>query len=219
MTKIFADISMSLDGYVAGPDATIKEPLGKGGENLHEWVYGLKAWREPHGMAGGETGQDNDVMKETTANTGAVIMGRKMFSGGEGPWESDPNPNAWWGDTPPFHCPVFILTHHERATEEKKGGTTFHFVTDGIESALKQARAAAGDKDIQVAGGAHAIQQFLKAGLLDELQIHIAPILLHGGVRLLENLGDATLEKIRVIDSPRVTHVKFRVTSTGKEAE
>lgn len=211
MTKVFADISMSLDGYVAGPDATIKEPLGKGGEQLHEWVFKLAAWRKPHGMSGGETGQDNDVMEETTANTGAVIMGRKMFSGGEGPWEQDPNANAWWGDTPPFHCPVFILTHHARQTEEKKGGTTFHFVTDGIQSALVQAKKAAAGKDIQIAGGAQAIQQFVAAGLLDELQIHVSPVLLHGGVRLFENMGDATLEKIRVIDSPGVTHIRFRI--------
>jgi len=211
MTKIFADISVSLDGYVAGPDATLKEPLGKGGEQLHEWVFKLKSWREPHGMAGGETGQDDDVMKETTANTGAVIMGRKMFSGGEGPWESDPNPDAWWGDTPPFHCPVFILTHHPRQSEEKKGGTTFHFVTDGFESALKQAREAAGHKDIQISGGAQAIQQFLKAGHIDELQMHISPVLLHSGVRLLENIDGVALEKIRTIDSPLVTHIKFRV--------
>lgn len=211
MTKVFADISVSLDGYVAGPDATLKEPLGKGGEQLHEWVFKLAAWREPHGKTGGETGVDNDIMKETTANTGAVIMGRKMFSGGEGPWENDPNANAWWGDTPPFHVPVFILTHHPREAVVKQGGTTFHFVTEGIESALAQAKAAAGTKDIQIAGGAQAIQQYLKAGLLDELQIHVSPVLLNGGVRLFEDLGDASLEKIRVIDSPHVMHLKFRV--------
>jgi dihydrofolate reductase len=212
MPKVFADISMSLDGYIAGPNPTLEEPLGKGGEQLHEWVFKLAAWRKPHGLEGGETGPDDEIMKETTANTGAVIMGRKMFSGGEGPWDQDPNPDAWWGDTPPFHVPVFVLTHHARETVQKKGGTLFIFVTDGIESALRQAKAAAGRKDIQIAGGANAIQQYVKAGLLDELQIHVAPVLLHGGVRLLENLGDARLEKIRVIDSPLVTHLKFRIT-------
>lgn len=211
MGKVFADISMSLDGYIAGPDATIQEPLGKGGEQLHEWVFKLAAWREPHGMAGGETGADNDIVKETTANTGAVILGRKMFSNGSGPWEHDPKADGWWGDTPPFHCPVFILTHHARETVEKKGGTSFHFVTDGIERALREAKKAAGEKDIQISGGADVIQQFIKAGLLDELQIHMSPVLLHGGVRLLDNLGHATLEKIRVIESPLVTHLKFRV--------
>ncbi len=211
MGKVFADISVSLDGFVAGPNATLEEPLGRNGDKLHEWVVRLAAWRNPHGMAGGETNADSAVVEETTANTGAVIMGRRMFSGGSGPWEQDPNPDAWWGETPPFHASVFILTHHPRAQVIKKGGTTFNFVNDGIESALKQAKAVAGDKDISIAGGAETIQEFIRADLLDEFQIHIAPILLHGGVRLLENLGDATLEKIRVIDSPLVTHVKFRI--------
>jgi dihydrofolate reductase len=211
MGKVFADISVSLDGYVAGPKPTVEEPLGKRGEQLHQWVFKLAAWREPHGQSGGETGADNDVMKETTANTGAVIMGRKMFSGGEGPWENDPNADGWWGDTPPFRVPVFILTHNARATETKKGGTIFNFVTDGIESALSQAKAAAKDKDIQISGGASAIQQYMKAGHLDELQIHMVPILLHGGTPLFANLEGVKLEKIRVIDSPLVTHIKFKL--------
>jgi dihydrofolate reductase len=212
MGKIISDISMSLDGYIAGSNPTLKEPLGHRGEELHEWVYNLESWRKPHGMSGGETGQDDDVMKESFENTGAVIMGRRMFSGGNGPWESDPNPDAWWGDTPPFHAPVFILTSHKRDTVEKKGGTSFIFVTDGIESALSQAKKAAGDKNISIAGGANTIQQFIKARYLNEFQIHIAPILLGGGTRLLENLGDVTFEKIRVIDSPLVTHMKFRLS-------
>jgi dihydrofolate reductase len=211
MGKVFAEISMSLDGYIAGPKPTLKEPLGQGGEQLHEWVFKLKAWREPHGKSGGETGPDNDIMKESTANTGAVIMGRKMFNGGKGPWKDDSNADGWWGDNPPFHVPVFILTNHPREKVIKEGGTTFTFVTDGIESALKQAKKVASGKDISIAGGANAIQQFIKAGLLDELQIHISPFLLGGGVRLLENLGNAKLEKIRVIDSPLVTHLKFKV--------
>jgi len=202
---------MSLDGFVAGPEPTIDDPLGKGGVRLHEWVFKLKDWRAPHGRTGGETGPDNDVMKESTANTGAVIMGRKMFSGGQGRWKDDPNADGWWGDDPPFHVPVFILTHNQRESVPKEGGTTFNFVTDGIESALSQAKAVAGNKDISIAGGADLIQQFIRAGLLDELQIHISPILLGGGTRLFENLGDAKLEKIRVIDSPLVTHIKFRL--------
>lgn len=211
MGKVFAEISMSLDGFVAGPNPTLKEPLGKRGEELHEWVYNLKAWREPHGMTGGETGPDNDIMAESTANVGAVIMGRKMYSGGNGPWEKDPNPDGWWGDTPPFHVPVFILTKHKRDKVDKNGGTSFNFVTEGVENALSQAQKVAGDKNISVAGGANTIQQFIQKRLLDELRIHMVPILLKGGTRLLENLGDAKLEKIRVIDSPLVTHLTFRL--------
>jgi dihydrofolate reductase len=211
MGKIVADISMSLDGYIAGPNPTLEEPLGRGGEDLHEWVVRLAAWRKSHGMSGGETGPDGDVMEEVIANVGAVIMGRKMFSGGEGPWESDPNPDGWWGDTPPFHVPVFILTSHKREKVNKKGGTTFIFVTDGIESALSQAKKVAGNKNISIAGGANVIQQFIKAGYLDELQIHMVPLLLGGGTRLLDNLSSMKLEKIRVIDSPLVTHLKFRL--------
>jgi dihydrofolate reductase len=211
MGKIVCDISMSLDGYIAGPNPTLEEPLGHGGEELHKWVYNLKSWREPHGMTGGETGQDNDIMKESTENIGAVIMGRRMFSGGEGPWESDPNPDAWWGSTPPFHVPVFILTNHKREKVEKKGGTSFNFITDGIESALSQAKGAAEDKNISIAGGANTIQQFIKARYLNEIQIHIAPILLGGGTPLLANLSHINLKKMRVIDSPYVTHIKFQI--------
>ncbi len=211
MGKIIAEISMSLDGYIAGPNPTIEEPLGQRGEELHEWVVRLAAWRKSHGMSGGETGPDENMMEEALANMGAVIMGRRMFSGGDGPWESDPKADGWWGDTPPFHVPVFILTEHERETVSKKGGTSFIFVTDGIESALSQAKEAAGNKNISIAGGANTIQQFIQAGLLDELQIHLVPILLGGGTRLLENLGDTKLEKITVIDSQLVTHLMFRL--------
>jgi dihydrofolate reductase len=211
MGKVFAEISMSLDGFIAGPKPTLKEPLGQGGEQLHEWVVKLATWRKSHGKSGGEVNSDSDVIEETLARTGAVIMGRKMFSGEQGPWEDDPNADGWWGDNPPFHVPVFILTHHKRERVNKKGGTSFTFVTDGIENALERALAAAKGKDVQIAGGANAIQQFIKAGLLDELQIHVVPVLLGGGVRLLENLGDPKLEKTRVIDSPAVTHLKFKI--------
>jgi dihydrofolate reductase len=149
MGKVFAEISMSLDGFIAGPDPTTKEPLGKGGEQLHEWVYGLKAWRGPHSKPGGEENVDNAVVEDNIARIKAVIMGRKMFSGGEGPWENDSNADGWWGNNPPFHVPVFVLTHHARETVKKEGGTTFTFVTDGIESALAQAKAAAKDLDVQ----------------------------------------------------------------------
>jgi dihydrofolate reductase len=213
MAKLKLDISMSLDGFVAGPDPTLEDPLGKGGEQLHEWILGLASWREAHGRTGGERNADDDLVRDGRESTGAVIMGRRMFSGGSGPWEDDQNANGWWGDEPPFGVPVFVLTHHDRETLPMKGGTSFTFVTDGIESALDQAREAAGDKDVLVAGGAEAAQQYLKAGLLDEIQLHIAPVLLGDGVRLFDNVGpgDARLEPTAVVESPKVTHVRYRV--------
>lgn len=214
MPKLTVDISMSLDGFVAGPDQTLEQPLGEGGERLHEWAFAALKWRETHGLPGGKANADNEVVEEALASTGATIMGRRMFSGGEGPWEDDPNADAWWGDDPPFHHPVFVLTHHAREPVTKDGGTTFTFVTEGVEAALEQARAAAGDKNVAVAGGANAVQQYLRAGLLDELQLHVAPVLLGDGVRLFENhLGPAQLglECTRVIQSPAVTHLKYRV--------
>jgi dihydrofolate reductase len=213
MTRLTFDITMSLDGFIAGPNQTLEQPLGNGGERLHEWMVDLAAFRERHGLAGGTINADADVVEESLSKTGAVLMGRRMFSGGEGPWEDDPNAEGWWGDDPPFRVPVFVLTHHGRETVTKQGGTTFTFVTDGIEAALEQARAAAGDKDVSVAGGASVIQQYLEAGLVEELQIHVAPLLLGEGVRLFDNLGakQVELEGTRVIQSPAVTHVKYRV--------
>ena len=212
MSKLTFEISMSLDGYVAGPDAGTEHPLGIGGEDLHEWVVGLKSWRESHGKEGGEENRDSELLNESVARSGATIMGRRMFSGGEGPWEDDSNRDGWWGDEPPFRHPVFVLTHHERDSQPMEGGTTFHFVTEGIESALEQARDAAGDKDVAVAGGAEAAQQYLKAGLIDEMLIHVAPVLLGGGVPLFDgDLGNTELEITRVIESPNVTHIGYRV--------
>jgi dihydrofolate reductase len=215
MGKLTLDISMSLDGFVAGPNQTLEEPLGAGGERLHEWAVAAASWREAHGLSGGETNVDSEVIEEGLRNTGATVMGRRMFSGGEGSWENDPNAEAWWGDEPPFHHPVFILTHHAREPVTKQGGTTFTFVTDGIEAALEQAGAAAGDKDVAVAGGAAVAQQYLKAGLLDELQLHVAPMLLGDGVRLFEGHvaeAPAELECTRVIESPTgVSHLRYRV--------
>ena len=217
MPKLKLDISMSLDGFVAGPNQTLEEPLGRGGEQLHEWAFGALAWREAHGMEGGETNVDSEVVEDAIAGVGATVMGRRMFSGGAGPWEDDPKADAWWGDEPPFHHPVFVLTHHERERVTKEGGTTFTFVTDGIESALEQARAVAGDGDVAVAGGADVAQQYLRAELLDEIQLHVAPVLLGGGVRLFDgSVPDAprALERTRVIESPTgVTHVTYRAAS------
>jgi dihydrofolate reductase len=215
MTKLTLDISVSLDGFVAGPNQTLEQPLGEGGERLHEWILGLESWRAAHGLEGGEVNADSAVVAESQANIGAGVMGRRMFSGGAGPWEEDPNADAWWGDDPPFHYPVFILTHHAREPVAKDGGTTFTFVTEGIEAALDQAREAAGDANVALSGGASVAQQYLKAGLLDELQLHVAPVLLGDGVRLFEgHLAGAPLEVecTRLLESPTgVTHVAYRV--------
>ncbi len=217
MPRLTLDISMSLDGFIAGPNQTLEQPLGEGGEQLHEWAFAAQAWREAHGMDGGETNIDNDIVEEGLARTGATVMGRRMFSGGAGPWEDDPNADAWWGDDPPFHHPVFVLTHHAREPLQKEGGTTFTFITDGIEAALEQARAAAGDDDVAVAGGADMVQQYLGAGLLDEIQLHVVPVLLGDGVRLFDGaVPDAprALERTRGIESPTgVTHLKYRAAN------
>jgi len=211
MTQVTCDLTMSLDGYIAGPNQTLEEPLGRGGEGLHEWVFRLKAWREQHGLEGGETGDDDDIVRETVASSAAHVMGRRMFSSGEGPWEDDPKADGWWGDDPPFRAPVFVLTHHARERVEKENGTSYTFVTDGLEAALEQARAAAGGKNVQLDGGASIIQQALRAGLLDELNIHVAPVLLgDGGVRLLDGLQPIELELTRVVESPFVTHLRYR---------
>ena len=192
---------MSLDGFVAGPDQSLENPIGEGGMRLHEWAFAT------------ERGVDSDVADEATRGFGAFIMGRKMFGGGDGPW--DETWTGWWGENPPYHAPVFVLTHHAREPLPMQGGTTFTFVTDGIESALEQARTAAGDHDVSIAGGASAVQQYLAAGLLDELYLHIVPVLLGAGERLLEGVGDPVLEPIEVIASPAVTHVRYRVGGGG----
>lgn len=211
MGLIAIDISVSVDGFVAGPNATLEEPLGEGGERLHEWIFGLDAWRERHGLEGGERSVDNDVVEAAVARWGAVVMGRKMWSGGSGPWEDDPRADGWWGGEPPFRVPVFVLTHHAREPEVK-ASTPIEFVTAGIEVALGRALAAAGSRDVLVAGGASVAQQALATGLADELQLHVAPVLLGGGVRLFtDGVTATTLERESVIESPAVTHVRYRV--------
>ena len=212
MSKVRAHISASLDGYVAGPNQTQEEPLGEGGEGLHEWMFGLRAWREPHGEGGGEENPSNDVMVEGNANVGAEIMGRGKFGPAtRGPWGDDPW-QGWWGEDPPFHKPVFVVTHHPREPLTLSD-TTFTFVTDGIASALTQAREVSGDKDVFIGGGAAIINQYLAAGLLDELEVHVVPILLGGGARLFEGVGpDVKLEQVRAVEGPGVTHLKYRVT-------
>jgi dihydrofolate reductase len=209
MSSLTCHISMSLDGFVAGPNQSVENPLGEGGMRLHQWAFATESWREQHGGRGGERNADADVVDEVVQGVGAYIMGRKMFGGGDGPW--DESWTGWWGEDPPYHTPVFVLTHHPREPLPMQGGTTFTFVTDGIESALEQARAAAGDGDVAIAGGASTVQQYLAAGLLDELYLHIVPVVLGAGERLLENVGDPVLEPVKVVASPAVTHVKYRV--------
>jgi dihydrofolate reductase len=202
---------MSLDGFVAGPNQNEENPLGEGGMQLHEWVVPLAVWRSSHGEEGGEVNASSEVLEESLENIGATVMGRNMF-GGRGAWGDEPW-DGWWGDDPPFHTPVFIVTHHARDSVTKQGGTTFHFVTDGIESALERASEAAGAKDVALGGGANVAQQYLKAGLIDEMTIHVVPVLLGGGARLFDNIGDADvgLECTRAIQAPGVTHLTYRV--------
>ena len=212
MSKVRFSLAMSLDGYVAGPEQSVENPLGVGGMRLHDWAFELAAWRREHGLEGGEVNASTPVVEETVVNVGAYVMGRNMFGGGPGPWPEEPW-NGWWGDDPPFHTPVFVVTHHPRERLVMQGGTTFEFVTDGVEAALGQARAAAGGKDVVIAGGASVVRQALGAGLDDEVNVSLVPLLLGGGERLFDNLGDARpeLEQIRAVDAPGVTHLKYRV--------
>jgi dihydrofolate reductase len=211
MGIVRSHISISLDGYAAGPNQGTEQPLGERGEELHEWVVELDTWRKEHGKEGGVINASSEVVAETIANVGAEIMGRGKFGGGPGPWREDPSWEGWWGDDPPFHVPVFVLTHHEREPLEMQGGTTFHFVTDGPEAALERAREAAGDRDVTIGGGAKTIDQYLRLGLLDEFEIHVTPLILGSGSRLLEDVGDLKLELARAVDAPGVTHLRYRV--------
>lgn len=211
MSKLRLTISLSLDGFVAGPDQSLDNPLGIGGEQLHEWAFPLAAWRAPHGLEGGEVNESSQVVESSRTNIGATIMGRNMFGGGPGPWDDREPWNGWWGDNPPFHHPVFVLTHHAREPLELEGVTTFTFVTDGIEAALEQAKRAADGKDVALSGGARAAQQYLAAGLLDEMQLSVVPVLLGSGARLFENVGINLhgLEPVHTVGTPKVTHLKF----------
>jgi dihydrofolate reductase len=211
VSKLRFKISMSLDGFVAGPSQSVDNPLGIGGTRLHEWAFALAIFRDEHGMGGGEVNESTRVIEESRANIGATVMGRNMFGGHPGNWDPKRPWNGWWGTNPPFHHPVFVLTHHERKPLELEGGTTFTFVTDGIESALERARTAAGGKDVSLAGGAKAAQQYLAAGLVDEMDISLVPTLLGSGERLFDGIGDDLhgLELVRTIAAPQVTHLKF----------
>jgi dihydrofolate reductase len=211
MSKVRAHISASLDGYVAGPNQSMEEPLGENGESLHDWLVVLKSWREAQGMEGGEENVSDAVVAQENTNVGAEIMGRGKFGPpSRGEWGDEPW-RGWWGDEPPFHKPVFVLTHHEREPLTLSD-TTFTFVTDGIEAALERASASAGDKDVFIGGGADVINQYLAAGLVDEIELHVVPMLLGGGARLFEGVGpDVKLELLRVVEAPGVTHLTYRV--------
>jgi dihydrofolate reductase len=218
MSRLRLWISMSLDGFVAGPGQDADNPLGVGGMRLHEWIFPLAAWRSQQGLEGGEVNASTAVIEASMANIGATIMGRNMFGGGSGPWGEDPW-NGWWGDDPPYHHPVFVLTRHPREPLVCAGGTTFTFVTDGIESALKQARAAAAgsvppQEDVRLAGGAHTCRQYLAAGLVDEMVINLAPVFLGDGERLFDGLGAGNPRHTHVatVTAPGVTHLSFERT-------
>ncbi len=211
MAKLKLNMTMSLDGYVAGPNQSLENPLGEGALGLHDWAFATRAFREAHGMGdGGETGLDDSYAARWNENIGATIMGRNMFGPIRGPWGGE-EWTGWWGDDPPFHTPVFVLTHHARDPVELQGGTTFHFVTGGIEAALEQAAEAAGGRDVTLGGGASAAQQYLRAGLVNDLEVHVVPVLLGGGSRLFESLDGAAagFECVRVTSSSAVAHFTY----------
>jgi dihydrofolate reductase len=211
MAKVKCQISISADGYLAGTNQSEEHPLGEGGMALHEWVFVLAAWREPHGRDGGEVNASTPIVEEAFGNTGAVVMGRNMFGPVRGPW-TEPLWNGWWGDEPPFHVPVFVLTHHEREPLTL-GETTFHFVTEGPERAVELARQAAGDKDVSVGGGGETIQQLIRAGLLDELLLNQVPVVLGDGARLLDGIPPSVkLEQTRVVEAPGVAHLLYSLS-------
>jgi dihydrofolate reductase len=221
VSKLRFKISMSLDGFVAGPNQSVDNPLGIGGTRLHEWAFALAIFRDEHELEGGEVNESTRVIEESLANIGATVMGRNMFGGHPGPWDARKPWTGWWGPNPPYHHPVFVLTHHPREPLKLEGGTTFTFVTNGIEAALEQARRAAGGKDVSLAGGASAAQQYLAADLVDEMEISVVPTLLGSGERLFEGIGDDLhgLELVRTVGAPGVTHFKFARRHTSHRTD
>ncbi|HEX6311216.1 MAG TPA: dihydrofolate reductase family protein [Acidimicrobiia bacterium] len=209
------NFAISLDGYAAGPDQSLDDPLGVGGTRLHEWAFATRAGRRSHGMQGGAEGIDDDFVARGEAGIGATIMGRNMYGPVRGPWGDDPW-TGWWGDAPPFHHPVFVLTHHSRPSVAMEGGTTFHFVTDGIEAALERAFEAANGEDVRLGGGAATIQEYLRARLVDEMHLAIVPIFLGGGERLFDHLdgGPEGYGCAELVASPAVAHARFTRRST-----
>ena len=210
MGKVKVSMALSLDGFVAGPNQSLEEPLGEGGERLHEWMFGLEIFRRMHGEDGGEVNASTPIVEDFIEGVGAFVMGRNMFGGGPGGW-GDGSWRGWWGDDPPYHAPVFVLTNHARAPLPMAGGTTFSFVTDGIESALDQAREAADDRDVLIAGGASVVQQYLSAGAIDQFTLSVPPVLLGAGTRFFAELAAVELEQIGAVEAPGVTHLRYRV--------
>jgi dihydrofolate reductase len=211
MSKLRFNISMSLDGYVAGPNQSSDDPLGERGEQLHDWVVRTRAFKSMRADSeDGETGLDNDRAEHWRQDFGATIMGRNMFGPIRGDW-GDEEWRGWWGDNPPYHSPVFVLTHHAHEPIEMEGGTTFHFVTEGPEAALEHARAVAEERDINIGGGASTAQQYLSLGLVDEMEIHVVPTLLGDGERLFDNLAGppSYLRSLEVLSSPRAAHFRY----------
>jgi dihydrofolate reductase len=211
MGKVMFQMAISLDGYVAGPDQSVENPVGVGGTRVFEWFFDLEVWRRMQGLEGGIVNESTAVIEGGRSNVGAFVMGRNMFGGGPGRWRDDPPWRGWWGDDPPYHVPVFVLTHHPREPLEMQGGTTFFFVTDGITSALERARGAAGELDVRIAGGANAVRQYLTAGLVDEFELSVTPVLFGRGERLFDNVADVGLEQVRAVEAPGVTHIKYLV--------
>jgi dihydrofolate reductase len=212
MSRLRVDgFSMSVDGFAAGPHQSMENPLGVGGESLHTWLVGTRTFKHVHGKEGGATGVDDDFAARIFLNVGAWIMGRNMFGPVRGPWPDD-SWKGWWGDDPPYHCPVFVLTHHARAPVEMKGGTVFHFVTEGIHEALRRARAAAGEKDVHLGGGVSTIHQYLAERLIDEMHIAISPVLLGSGEQLFADVDMVELgyECAEHVATQSATHVVFR---------
>ena len=203
--------SVSVDGFGAGPDQSLENPLGVGGKALHGWAFTTRTFRQMFGQEGGDTGADDRFAARGFENVGAWVLGRNMFGPARGPWP-DESWKGWWGDTPPYRCPVFVLTHHPRKPLEMEGGTVFHFVTDGFESALTQAKAAAGGKDVRIGGGVATIQQGLRAGRIDELHVAVAPVLLGRGESLFGGLDLVSLEYecAEQVGTPHATHVVIR---------
>ncbi len=217
MGQVRAHVMVTLDGYLAGPDMSPEQPFGSGMDGFLDWIFKLETFRQQIGMDGGKTGPSNDVIRETQVGLGATIIGRNMFGGSPGPWGpgrwGDEPWRGWWGDNPPYHTPVFVLTHHAREPLEMEGGTTFYFITEGIEVALERAREAAGDLDVRIGGGAATLNQYLAAGHVDELELHLVPKIAGAGQRLFENLGATRpqMELVRTVEAPEVTHLKYRI--------
>jgi dihydrofolate reductase len=212
MTKVKAQISISLDGYMAGANQSEANPLGEGGEALHEWVFKQASFNAMHGRGDeGERGPSDDVLRSAAKNLGAVVMGRNMFGPIRGAWP-DEEWKGWWGEDPPFKCPVYVLTHHPRDPFELEHGNSFHFVTEGIEKAIAEAKEAADDQDVSIGGGASTLQQAIAAGLLDEIVVHQVPILLGGGERLFDHLeaGAAQVELASVVEGEEALHLTYR---------